>query len=185
MSLLGASLVSLLLLSLALTAYAGWRGAPWLPTPPAAIDAGLAAAGVGPLDLLVDVGAGDGRVLLAAARRGARAIGYELSPFFWLLAWLRTRRVRQRVSVKFGDGFRADLSQATVLFAFLRPATMPRLAATLNRRRGTGNLRVVSYAFALPDRPAERIVRVSGNAPCYVYRLALPARAHATAAVPC
>lgn len=153
-----------------LTAYAGVRGAPWLPTPQRTVEAALDAACVGANDVVVDVGAGDGRVLAAAARRGARAVGYELSPVFWVLAWLRTRGFREGlVSVKFQDGFRADLSAATVVFAFLRPATMPRLAATLNRQRTTKSLRVLTYAFPLPRREPTSVLRLPGCSPVYVY----------------
>lgn len=159
------------LVVLALTAYAAWLGAPWLPTPRAAIEAALDAAGVGPRDVVVDVGTGDGRVLLAAARRGASAVGYELSPFLWLVAWLRSRPFRRLVRVRFADGFRADLSAATVVFAFLRPATMPRLAATLKRQQGTKNLTLLAYAFPLPSRTPARVLRIPRCAPIFLYEL--------------
>lgn len=167
---MAALLVTFILLVLALTAYAAWRGAPWLPTPMRAVDAALTVARVGPGDLLVDIGAGDGRVLRAAAARGAKAIGYELAPLVWWVGWLRTIRA-PGVRYRFADGFAADLSGATVIFTFLVPRTMPRLAAALNRRPRTVGLRVISYAFALPDRPADEVVRIAGCAPIYLYRL--------------
>ncbi|TSC72201.1 MAG: SAM-dependent methyltransferase [Parcubacteria group bacterium Gr01-1014_38] len=161
--------LSLFFGALALTAYAAWRGAPWLPTPRRAVGAGLAAASVQPGDVVVDIGAGDGRVLVAAARRGATAVGYELSPFLWVFAWFRTRRNRARVTVRLADGFRADLSAATVIFAFLRPATMPLLAAALAHRRTQHPVRVLSYAFPLPGTPAAEVLRLPGCAPLYRY----------------
>lgn len=160
-----------LLAALALTAYAAWRGAPWLPTPVAAVNAALDAAGAGPGDCVVDLGAGDGRVLLAAARRGASAVGYELSPFFLVIAWLRARAYRRQISVRCADGFSADLSAATVLFAFLRPATMPRLGSALDRRRTGTAVRVVAYAFPLPNRVPERVLRVPRCAPLFLYAI--------------
>ncbi len=165
--------IVLLLFVLALTAYAAWIGAPWLPTPRRAIDAALDALSVGPSDTVVDLGAGDGRVLVAAARRGARAIGYELSPLFWALAWARTFRLGRLVSVRLADGFRADLQGATVLFAFLRPATMPRLAQAIEKGewRKEKSVHVVSYAFLLPGRQPAQVLRPPGCAPVYVYRI--------------
>lgn len=160
-----------LLVALTLTAYAGVRGAPWLPTPQRAVEAALDAAHVGPSDVVVDLGAGDGRVLLAAARRGARAVGYELSPFFWVIAWLWTLGFRDRVRVVLADGFQADLSAATVVFAFLRPATMPRPAATMNQLRFTRRIQVLSYAFPLPDWCSDRVLRVPGCAPLFIYHV--------------
>ncbi|MDP3685452.1 MAG: hypothetical protein Q8R32_01315 [bacterium] len=162
-------LVGLFLAAFVLTAYAAWRGAPWLPTPHRAVEAGLAAASVQPGDVVMDIGAGDGRVLIAAARRGATAVGYELSPFLWVLAWLCVRASRSRATVKLADGFRADLSAATVLFAFLRPTTMPLLAAALARRKTRHPVRVLSYAFPLPETPATEVVRIAGCAPLYRY----------------
>lgn len=167
MSILEASVVLLFLIAFVLTAYAGVRGAPWLPTPQRAVEAALDVAHVGPGDSVIDLGAGDGRVLLAAVRRGARAVGYELSPFFWALAWLRTRGLRGLVSVQLRDGFRARFPDATVVFAFLRPATMPLLAAALARQKS--GLRVVSYAFPLPGREPTSVLRLPGCSPVYLY----------------
>lgn len=155
--------------ALVLTGYAAWRGAPWLPTPRRAIEAGFIAIALQPDDIVVDIGAGDGRVLTAAARRGATTIGYELSPFLWILAWLRTRASHPRPIVKFADGLRADLSRVTVLFAFLRPPTTPRLAAALARRTSHTPIRVLSYAFPIPDIETADVLRVPGCAPLYRY----------------
>lgn len=161
------------LLSLALTAYAAWRGAPWLPTPQRAVEAALDKVGVGPGDVVVDLGAGDGRVLRAAARRGVAAVGYELSPFLWALAWLRTRRQSVPVRVKFADAFGADVSTATVVFAFLRPATLPRLATSLTVKTTAENARLVSYAFPLHGISPRWTIRCPGCSPLYGYDLPL------------
>lgn len=169
MSLIGAGVAILVVVTLILTAYATWRGAPWLPTPLRAVEDTLRTLRVGPADTVVDLGSGDGRVLLAAAGRGAQAVGYELSPIFWLLSWLRTRRCRDLVSVRFADGFRADLSGATVLFAFLRPPTMPTLAAALARQQRLRRCVVAAYAFPFPDRPPSRVLRSSHAAPVFLY----------------
>lgn len=169
MSLLAWFAVITVLSVLALTAYAAWRGAPWLPTPGQAIERGLAAAAVQHGDVVVDIGAGDGRVLLAAARRGATAVGYELSPFLWILARVRTWRSRSRITVKLADGFRADLSAATVIFAFLQPSTMPRLANALRPQERRTPVRVLSYAFPLPETPAADVVHLPRCAPLYRY----------------
>ncbi len=166
--------VVLILGVLALTAFAGWWGAPWLPTPKSAVATAMEAAGVRPGDVVVDIGAGDGRVLRAAAARGARAVGYELSPLFWVVAWLATRRCRHRARVKFADAFAADLSAATVIFAFLRPQTLPRLIAALRLRGPSTGARLVSYAFPIPRTAPRWVVRFPGSLPVYGYDLPLP-----------
>lgn len=176
MAMLEVAVGFVIVLVLALTAYATWRGAPWLPTPTAAIEAAFDAVRLGSSDLVVDIGSGDGRVLRAAARRGAHAIGYELSPFFWALSWLRTRRYRRQVRVALADGFRADLSQASVVFAFLRPPTMPVLADALRRHPARRPCRVLAYAFPFADRDPARVVRAPGYAPVFLYDLSAPVR---------
>lgn len=148
-------LVGLLLAGGLLTAYAGWRGAPYLPTPKEAVALALDMAAVGPGDVLVDVGAGDGRVVIAAAARGARAVGVELSPFLFAVAALRVWLARSRGTVRFGDALRADVSRATVLFLFLTPRTQPRIVRALASRVRPGT-RILTYAFPIvgwrPDR---------------------------------
>lgn len=163
--------VVVVLIAVSISAFAAWYGAPWAPTPNAAIEAGFAAADVGPQDLVIDIGAGDGRVLMAAARRGARAVGYELAPLIWVAGMLRTLPYRRRVQCRFADGFRADLSSATVVFVFLIPRTVGRFVAHLRRQRFTHPVRVLSYAFPLPLAVVPEVVRVPRCASLYLYRL--------------
>src|SRR5687768_5114839 len=91
--------------ALGLTAYAGLRGAPFFPTPMRAVMAALDLANVGASDVVMDIGAGDGRVIQVAAERGAQAIGFELSPFLWILGVLRLLFTRSSGRLRFGDGF--------------------------------------------------------------------------------
>ena len=160
--------VLLLLAAGVLTAYAGWRGAPFAPTPARAVAVALDLAAVGPRDLLVDFGAGDGRLVIAAARRGARAIGHELSPFLWLLARLRLLFSRSSGTVRFRDAFRTDLSGATVLFLFMTPRTLPAVARHLRSHVRPGT-RILSYAFPVPDWAPTRIEKPPGCGTIYLY----------------
>lgn len=150
------------------TVYAGWIGAPFAPTPRAAVDAALALARVGPQDTFVDFGAGDGRMIIAAARRGARAIGYELSPFLWTLAFWRVRASRSGATVRFGNALSADYSRVTAVFLFLVPRTLPVVLKRLAPRLAPGT-RIVTYAFPLHGwTPAGEVVP-SGCAPVRLY----------------
>ncbi len=141
-----------------LTAYAGLRLAPFAPTPTRAVAAALALADVGPGDTVMDLGAGDGRVVIAAARRGARAIGYELSPFVFILALARTCWSGTAARVLLRDTFVVDLSPATVVFLFGMPRTSPRVAAHLARTLRPGT-RVLTYIFPLPGWTTQRSVQ--------------------------
>ena len=98
----------------------------WVPTPPALIEKMLDMAQVGPRDFVMDLGSGDGRNIIAAAKRGARGLGVEYNEEMVQLS----RRVAQKEGVadkaKFvqGDMFEADISKATVLALFLLPQNL-------------------------------------------------------------
>jgi SAM-dependent methyltransferase len=101
----------------------------WVPTPEALVEKMLDVANVTPADLVVDLGSGDGRNVIAAARRGARARGVEYNPD--MVALSRRNAERQGVSGRAvfveGDMFAADFSDASVLALFLLPDNMMKL----------------------------------------------------------
>ncbi len=136
--------------------------APFVPSSTNVVDAMLSLAGVGSADYVVDLGSGDGRIPIAAARRfGAKALGIEYDPS--LVAQSRARATQEGVasSVEFRqqDIFEADFSQASVVTMYLLPevnlALRPRLLYEL--RPGT---RVVSHDFDMGEWQPERSVTV-------------------------
>ena len=124
----------------------------YIPTPATLVERMLSMARVGPDDLLVDLGSGDGRIpLLAAQRFGARALGIELIPE--LVAYSRREADRlglgERVRFVQGDIFATDFSHATVVALYLPPSVNLRLRPLiLAMKPGT---RVVSYNFGFGD----------------------------------
>ncbi|HET7361998.1 MAG TPA: class I SAM-dependent methyltransferase [Burkholderiales bacterium] len=101
----------------------------WVPTRPALVETMLNLANVTERDVVVDLGSGDGRMVIAAAKRGARAIGIEYEPDMVALARRNAAAagVAERAQFVQGDMFQADFSQATVLALFLLPANLRRL----------------------------------------------------------
>src|SRR5690606_4369050 len=99
-----------------------------------------------------ELGCGDGRVLIAAAKRGIKADGYELNPLLALIAYLRTIRYRKLVHVYWGDFWKVDLSQYDVAFTFLITRFMPKLEAWFERQKQP--ITLLSYVFALPNKKA-------------------------------
>jgi hypothetical protein len=106
----------------------------------------------GPEDVVYDLGCGDGRLIVAAAKRcGARAVGIEIDllRFLWCQVLITVTGQRGRVRVRYGNLFKLDLSEATVVTVYLLPDTNSRLqhklAAELNP-----DARVVSHSFPLP-----------------------------------
>ena len=147
----------------------------WVPTLDTLVLPILQLANVGPDDLVYDLGSGDGKIPIWAARRfGARAVGIEYDAKLSALAQRNAERagVTDRVRMIHGDIFREDFSSATVLTLYLGEALNRRLLPTiLAMRPGT---RVVSNAFGLGDWEPERTVRVPDQNPLFLW--IVPAR---------
>jgi hypothetical protein len=123
----------------------------WVPTPDGLVEKMLDMAGVTADDYLIDLGSGDGRMVIAAARRGARALGVEYNPDMVDLSKANAAKagVSNRASFKKGDLFEADLSQATVITLYLMTDLNVRLRPKiLQLKPGT---RIVSHAFRMDD----------------------------------
>ena len=124
-------------------------------------DAMLRLAGVGPDDVVYDLGSGDGRIpIIAAQKFGARGVGIELDPRLVERSWENANQaeVANRVSFIVGDLFEADLSTATVVTAYLSPAIMKTLEPKLRALKpGT---RIVSHQFSMPMWKPDRTLQV-------------------------
>jgi predicted RNA methylase len=147
-----------------------FRGAPWVPTPRNVVHLMLTMAEVGPGDVVYDLGCGDGRLVVAAARDyGARAVGIEIDPLRYL--WCRLRialsGLGDRVRIVYGDLFAQDLSEADVVTCYLLQATNDRLEGKLERELRPGT-RVVSNTFTFAKL---HLVRQNARAHLYLYDL--------------
>jgi SAM-dependent methyltransferase len=124
----------------------------WVPTPDELVDRMLDMARVSPGDRVFDLGSGDGRMVIAAAKRGARAVGVEYNPDLVLLSRRNAALAglsAQRARFVEGDIFETDFASATVVTLYLLPGLNLRLRpALLEMRPGT---RVVSHQFSLGD----------------------------------
>lgn len=163
-------LVVILLTLLIPTAYAGKIGAPYAPTRRKSIRKVFKALGVGAGDVVVDLGAGDGSVVIEAARMGARAYGYELSPILLFVSWFRAA-FEPRASIRAGNFYKQDISDATIVFVFLLPAAMPRLKKYLTSQSVPGAKYLIAYAFPLTDIAPLKTIKESRVLPMYVYNL--------------
>jgi hypothetical protein len=131
----------------------------WLGTPEAMVTAMLRAARTGPDDFVADLGAGDGRIAIAAAKEfGARSMGIEYEPKMAALAQRNAERagVAGRVTIVHGDIFKEDFSRASVVTLYLLPELNLQLRPQiLAMKPGT---RVVSYTFTMGEwEPDETI----------------------------
>lgn len=146
------------------TAYAGFIGAPYVPVRRVALKKTFDSLKIGPGDALVDLGAGDGGVLIEATRRGAKAIGYELSPIMWVIARARGATVYLRNF--FSMALPAD---TTVVYVFLMPKAMPRLLKYLQQQKLPHAKYLVCYTFGLPKITPTHIIQTKTHGTTYVY----------------
>jgi len=126
----------------------------------------LKLAGVGRGDVVVDLGSGDGRILIAAARLGAKAVGYEVDPVLVYQSRKNIKRagVKNLAKVHLRSMWRADYNEATVITVYLFPKFMKRLQKLIEAKL-THLVLVVSNDYQFPD---EKYIKRSGN--CYLYK---------------
>ena len=124
---------------------------------------------VGEDDFVVDIGSGDGVVLVAAARRDARALGYEINPVLVLVTWLRLRGFGGRAHVRLANFWTQQLpDETTVVYTFGESRDITKMynlvahqAARIKRP-----VTLISYGFPIPDRKPNAVGRAH-----YVYKI--------------
>jgi SAM-dependent methyltransferase len=150
---------------------------PFGPTGATIVDTMLRVANVGPRDYVIDLGSGDGRINIAAARdRGAPGLGLDLDPALVRDATglARIAGVADKVRFAVGDLFTADLSKATVVTLYLGPNVTPRVQPKLLAELAPGT-RIVSNNFRMGDWQPDLVVQLRSNAST-VYFWQVPAR---------
>jgi tRNA G37 N-methylase Trm5 len=147
----------------------------YVPTPEAVVEAMLQVANVGKDDIVYDLGCGDGRIPVTAAKKyGARGIGIDIDPQRIAEANENVKKndVGDRVKIVQGDLFQQDLSQATVVTLYLLPSLNVKLMPKLMKELKPGT-RVVSHAFDMGDWKPEKEIDVEGRK---VYYWTIPKR---------
>jgi SAM-dependent methyltransferase len=171
-------LVPLLLLA-AGCAHIPGQDVPDVRTPLVVVNEMLRLADVTADDIVYDLGSGDGRILIAAARdRGARGVGLEIDPALVAQSTERARRLglADRLSFRQQDLFEADLAPATVVTLYLSPDLNRRLRAKLLRELRPG-ARIVSHSFDMGDWAPARTLQVGSHEGSHtLYLWVVPAR---------
>jgi SAM-dependent methyltransferase len=128
-------------------------GLPPVPTKPERIRKALKLVNLQPNEVVYDLGAGDGRVLLIAAREfGAKAVGIEVGPIQCALIWLRAvaSGFGDQIQVRWGNFYQADLRQADVVFVYATSKEVAKLVSHLEKQLKKGS-RVVSISADFPE----------------------------------
>jgi precorrin-6B methylase 2 len=135
----------------------------WVPTPEELVQAMLDLAKVTPQDVVMDLGSGDGRIVIAAAKRGVRATGIEYNPDMVELSRRNAEKAGVSAKATFlnADIFATDFSQATVITMYLLPALNLKLRPTiLDLKPGT---RIVAHAFNMGEWQCDQSVEKEGR----------------------
>ena len=146
---------------------------PYVPTDRTTVDSMLSVANVTPDDVVYDLGSGDGRIPIRAARKfGARGAGIEIKPNLVEEARKNAKSagVSDRVSFLQGDLFEADISDATVVTLYLLPDVNTRLRPKLFEELDPGT-RVVSHGFDMDEWEADKVVQFQDT---YLYLWTIP-----------
>jgi precorrin-6B methylase 2 len=141
----------------------------WVPTSQALVNRMLDMAKVTPNDYVIDLGSGDGRTVITAAKRGARALGVEFNPDMVALSRRNAQKegVTEKAQFVHGDIFETDFSKATVITLFLLPELNVKLRPKiLDMKPGT---RVVSNSFTMGDWQADATQNVGEKEGCTAY----------------
>jgi precorrin-6B methylase 2 len=154
----------------------------WVPTPQVLVDKMLDLAKVTPQDLVIDLGSGDGRTVITAAKRGATSIGVEYNPDMVALSQFNAKEagVTAKASIIRGDIFEYDFSKANVLTMFLLPSINMKLRPKiLDMRPGT---RIVTNSFTMEDWEADQTETVTDDCTswCTAHLWIVPAKVDGT-----
>lgn len=127
-------------------------GAPFVRSAKKRIKVMLELADIKPGETVMDLGSGDGTLLIKSAQKGASAIGVEINPFLVLYSKLRARNknLDKKVKIFYGNLENYDLSEVDVLFIYLMPRTLEKLQEKFSKELKSG-ARVVSNSFTIPE----------------------------------
>jgi len=145
-------------------------GAIFLPTPPEVVSKMLQLAEVRVGDVLYDIGSGDGRIILEAAKRGAMAVGIEADPIRVLWSRIRAKRSPEhdRLHIVWGDFFKVSVSNASVVTVYQGESINNRLREKFDAELKPG-VRIVSYSFTFEGWKS---VKKHSDANIYLYVVA-------------
>jgi SAM-dependent methyltransferase len=159
---------------------------PYVPTPQEVVDRMLALARVGKNDVVYDLGCGDGRIVVTAARQyGAHGVGIDINPERIAEARANAKKagVSGRVDLRVANLFQTDMSPASVVTLYLLPDINVRLRPQLWQQLKIGS-RVVSHAFDMgPEWPPEQTVDAAGRT-IYLWTISAAQKSAAAPAAP-
>ena len=156
------------------TNFDGKKIVPFVPSPQEVVDKMVEMAGVKKGDVVYDMGSGDGRIVIAAAKKGARAIGFEIDGDLVKESRENIRKagVQNLAEIRQQDILTVDFSPASVVTMYLLPDVNLKLKPNLLSQLKPGS-RIVSHSFDMGDWKADKVERVDGRT---IYFWTIPAK---------
>lgn len=147
---------------------------PFVPSPQEVVDKMITVADVKKGDVVYDMGSGDGRIVIAAAKKGARAVGFEIDGDLVKESRENIRKagVQNLAEIRQQDILTVDFSPATVVTMYLLPDVNLKLKPNLQKQLKSGS-RIVSHSFDMGDWKPDRVERVDGRT---IYLWTIPAK---------
>lgn len=154
-------------------AWGAKQGAPWVPSKAEDVERFLSLANLKSGQVMYDLGCGDGRFVCAAAARGARAVGFEISLFPYLLAQMRRffLGTRENCKISYKNFWSADLRDADVVYFFLMQKIYPRLKEKLETELRPG-AKVIAYVWPVDGWEPKIVSRLPRRPSLFLYEIA-------------
>lgn len=165
--------IAVFIFALLLTsAYASWRGAPWVPTRKKDIERFLKLAEIKPGQKMYDLGCGDGRLVCAAGNAGAKAQGFELSLLPFILANIQClfKKRKSQIKISYRDIWSTNLNDADIIYFFLMPKVYPKLKAKLEKELKKG-AKVIAYVWPIKGWIPLKVDTLNDHPNLYLYQL--------------
>ena len=165
-------IISILLAIVLPTAYAAIIGAPLAPTNKESLEDIIKTAGLKDGDIFYELGTGTGRVITAfAENEKIKCAGFELSPLYYFITLINLKlKNRKNYKLFYKNFFKADLSDANVIFLFLMPRVMEKVKKKflIELKPGT---KIISYAFEIKSWKSYETIKKQGKLPVYFYKI--------------
>jgi 16S rRNA A1518/A1519 N6-dimethyltransferase RsmA/KsgA/DIM1 with predicted DNA glycosylase/AP lyase activity len=127
-------------------------GAPYLPTMKTQQNQALDLLDLKPGQTLLELGSGDGRLLITAAKRGINCVGYELNPILFIVSKALCFKYRKLIKIYYGNFWHKKWPPADGIFVFLHPRFMKKLDQYITKQYPHQKVKLVSYAFKIPGK---------------------------------
>lgn len=165
-------LLLLLIILLATFAWAGLSAAPWVPCKSNDITRIFNLANLEAGKIFVDIGAGDGKTVIAAARAGTIAHGYEISLIPYIIARIKIlflpREIRRKVFFHYKSFWNVDFGNFDCIYLFLMPKIFPKLVEKIKKECKTGT-KIICYVWPLPELSLKEISEENKSPKIFFY----------------